>query len=255
MEIVIIIIVIVLIVVVVMAATPTPYGRAINQESGMRAEFQRQKEEHEPTFKRGLSELCAKYGCITTDIDIYPRLPFESEFSGTIPYKLGEHQTIVISQPSYVIKSTKTEEEFYIPFTSMSFEFESINNKIIVFEEKTTIVIQEKSYKFADIVTFEVFDNSMSIYSGTTTTTKSGSMFGRAAVGGLLFGGAGAIIGGTTAKQETTGQTETTIHNYDVVLTLNSLSTPMLKVNFGENQQGVQKFVSILSIILERRNK
>jgi len=137
--------------------------------------------------------------------------------------------------------------------------FKSSNN-IFIFEESSTIIIYKVPYKFDDILGFEVYDNGKTIFSGTTsettTSTNTGNMLGRALVGGVLAGGVGAIIGAATAKKDiksqVISQTAITEHNYDVVLIMNSLSTPTLKVNFNNNQNSIQEFVAVLSIILKR---
>ena len=53
-------------------------------------------------------------------------------------------------------------------------------------------------------------------------------MLGRAALGGLLFGGVGAIVGGATAEKETTYTIKDNpiFHNYTVCINVNDLSSP-----------------------------
>ena len=119
-------------------------------------------------------------------------------------------------------------------------------NEIIVFEQSSTLLIQNVPYKFDDILDVEIYNNSKSIYSGTVSADLGGAL-----IGGALFGGAGAVVGGMSSQQQE-GET-ITVHNYDVVLTLNSLSTPMLKINFADNQHGVQEFASTLSVIFRQR--
>jgi len=132
----------------------------------------------------------------------------------------------------------------------------NIEKSLLVFESSETLIIANKIYKFRDIVSFEVFDNSQTIYSGSvsTTKTKTGSMLGRAAVGGLLLGGVGAIVGGTTAGKETVteGQATTTTHDYSIVVTVNNLSNPIIKINLGADLNSMQEITSILSIITSR---
>lgn len=133
-----------------------------------------------------------------------------------------------------------------------------IENSFIVFENSSTLFIENKPYHFKDIINFNVCDNSEVLYSGNATSsteTKSGSMIGRAVVGGVLLGGAGAIIGGTTAKKDSItsiSQSSYTIHKYEIIITVNSLSKPSLKLEIGNNQDAMQKISSILSIIIER---
>ncbi|MCL2173495.1 MAG: hypothetical protein FWB84_07665 [Candidatus Bathyarchaeota archaeon] len=78
------------------------------------------------------------------------------------------------------------------------YEVSIVCNTIVIFEQKSTILIQGKPYRFEEIVNYEVDGNS-------------------------------------------------------VVLTLNNLSEPTLNVSFAGGQNGIQEFVSILSIILQRQ--
>jgi hypothetical protein len=131
-----------------------------------------------------------------------------------------------------------------------------INDTIYIFESTSTIMINNQVLKFKDILGFNVFDNSTVIYSGQTAVTKSktGSSLGRAVVGGALLGGVGAIIGGTTGKKETvlSAQTSSVNHSYTIVININDLSTPLIKLTLGDSQGLVQMISSILTIICER---
>jgi hypothetical protein len=163
------------------------------------------------------------------------------------------------------IKQARKQElsDFYAQFGSITKEIIAHHKwdyskqdylRIVVFEQSSTIVIERTPLKFDDILGFEVFNNAKTIYSGTTAITST-NMTGSA----IVTGGASAIIGTGRATARvttvTTGQTATTKHNYDVVLTINNLSTPTLKVKFYDNQVGVQEFVSILSIIMHRKKE
>lgn len=93
----------------------------------------------------------------------------------------------------------------------------------------------------------------------TTTTTNTGSMIGRGVVGGVLFGGVGALAGAATAKQssETEFGSQKELKSQFISLTLNSLSTPNLTLYFGANiipQQAAdyRKAISIFDIIIVR---
>lgn len=114
-----------------------------------------------------------------------------------------------------------------------------VNNKKFINEENTkAIVIDEAnkkvylfsptenknlSYNFDDIIQSEVI-----IDGNTIITTNRGSQIVGIAVGGLLAGGIGAILGSIsgskTSKQE--------IRNIDLKLTINDMNNPIFKINF-----------------------
>lgn len=64
-----------------------------------------------------------------------------------------------------------------------------------VFKKKITP--ETKIYDYSDIKSYELLEDGSSI-------TKGGASLGRAVVGGALFGGVGAVIGGSTGKRTTT---------------------------------------------------
>lgn len=131
---------------------------------------------------------------------------------------------------------------------------------IHVFESSSTIMIAGKPYRFEDIVSFDVIDNSTVIYSGRTanTETNTGSMIGRSIVGGIVGGGVGSIIGGATASKTTniSGQTAKTSHDYTINITVNDLSDPLIELSlYNDPEKALNKIVAILTIIVNRNNK
>jgi hypothetical protein len=74
-----------------------------------------------------------------------------------------------------------------------------------------------KTYSFSDIVSFEIIENGSSI-------TKGG--LGAAAVGGALFGDAGAIVGATTATKTTTS----ICHSMQIAITVKDDETPNIYI-------------------------
>lgn len=129
--------------------------------------------------------------------------------------------------------------------------------RLYVNEKDQILFIHGTGYKFKDILSYTVQDNSQTIHSGGTSTTKTntGSMLGRAAVGGALFGNVGAVIGGTTASKTTeySDTYSTEIHHYNVIITVNSISSPMVTVDLGSDQELMNKLSSVLTVILSRK--
>lgn len=137
---------------------------------------------------------------------------------------------------------------------------------ILIFEKTKDIVIvtQDKNLriKFDTVLTYNVSDNSKvstnsySSLATSTTKTNTGSMIGRSIAGGIIAGGAGAVIGGTTAPKTTitdfggSFSTSTTTHDYNVIININSISTPTITLNFKEDETAYNSFIAILNVIL-----
>jgi len=80
-----------------------------------------------------------------------------------------------------------------------------------------------KIIPYKEILSVEILED------GTTVTkTSRSSQIGSAAIGGLLFGGAGAVIGGLTGKTETIGK----IGNVTLHIVINDIASPTHDVCF-----------------------
>lgn len=135
---------------------------------------------------------------------------------------------------------------------------------IMVNESTSQIMLNEHVYNFKDIINYTMSDNATVIqkHSGgeitSTSSTDTGSMLGRAVVGGVLAGGVGAAIGGSTAKRETTSSvaptttTSSTIHDYLIAVTVNSLSNPIERLRLGEDERNTNEICALLSVIISR---
>ena len=131
-----------------------------------------------------------------------------------------------------------------------------IKKFVFISEEKSLIMLNEHIYHFKEILDFTLSDNSVVVFTPTTskTTTNTGSMLGRAIVGGVLTGGVGAVIGGATASQttQTSEGTSHTKHDYTLVITVNNLSNPVENIHIGSSENYAREISSILSIIVSR---
>ena len=133
-----------------------------------------------------------------------------------------------------------------------------IDKEIAIFGKSKTIVLLGNEFSFSDIIDCTTDDDYKVIKGETeyTSQTKSnnGSTVGRAIVGGVLAGGAGAIIGGTTAKKETKTiahqKDDIIIHNYMVVVNVNSLSSPIITISLGGDKAKLNEIVGVLNVII-----
>lgn len=128
---------------------------------------------------------------------------------------------------------------------------------IHVHEAKKQVYLKGKMYNFKDFISVTFTDSPTTIKGKTTATTKSstGSTVGRAIVGDVIAGPAGAIIGGTTGKKTTEfhHENDRVIHDYTVVININSIATPIVRINTGQDGKTTNEIVGLINVILTRR--
>jgi hypothetical protein len=141
-------------------------------------------------------------------------------------------------------------------------------NHFLVFGDGNILVVNNDEIPFSKLIGYNVQDNSETIATSSiasytsTTSTSTGSMLGRAVVGGVLLGGVGALAGATTAKQNTTttptGKTTTTTktrHNYVIFINVDDLNNHTRKLNIGDDAEKLNNITNVLNIILQRNSK
>ncbi len=108
--------------------------------------------------------------------------------------------------------------------------------------------------KYSEILDFELLEDG--------TTVSSGGV-GRAVAGGVLFGGAGAVVGAVTGKHKGTN----IANSMEIRITTKDINNPVvfIKIFKGEHKKGsfiynayrdeAYKILSMLQIIVDRVNK
>lgn len=132
--------------------------------------------------------------------------------------------------------------------------------QVIVSEEKELIRICEKDLSFSDILNFKITDDSKDIYTPAQyeTQTNTGSMIGRAVVGGILTGGVGVVIGGATAKKstvQTKGGVHRTTHDYRIQVYVNKLDESLLEIRLYSNAKATEEIAGVLTYILNKNEQ
>lgn len=176
---------------------------------------------------------------------------------------------------AYKIQVQKQQEEFQLQLEELKrqygdysfdmvlgyFQENNMEKHILVFENSKILYIANEPMPFEKIIGFELKDNQTTVTKTTSpkykTSTNTGSMLGRAVVGGILTGGVGAVVGAATAKKTTEvveeGKTTTTVkHNYRITLTVDDIANPVRVIDCKYHQDKAEQIANVLNVILHR---
>ena len=133
----------------------------------------------------------------------------------------------------------------------------NLNKEIIAFGMVNRIWLLGKDLPMSDIISCTFNDNQRVEKGKVSYETKAstGNMAKRAVVGGILLGGTGAVIGGATAKTDTVVNQENDkiINDYTVIININSLSDPIVRIHLGKDGVKVNEIVGLMNVIINRR--
>ena len=130
-------------------------------------------------------------------------------------------------------------------------------SEIHVYEKARKLFIMGREYAFRDVISCTYSDSPRVVKGKVTavTQTKSGSMIGRSIVGNVVAGPAGAVIGGTTAKRQTefTQGEDKTVHDYTVIINMNSIAQPVIRIHTGQDGRLTNEIVGLMNVVISRR--
>jgi len=144
-----------------------------------------------------------------------------------------------------------------IPDKSLIISELDIKSEIHVYEKAKKVFIMGNDYSFRDIISCTFSDNPRIVKGKVTAITKSknGNVIGRSIVGDVVAGPAGAIIGGTTAKKHTEyfQEDDKTVHDYTVIINMNSISEPIIRIHTGADGKLTNEIVGLMNVIISRK--
>ena len=157
----------------------------------------------------------------------------------------------------YNSEKEKLIEKYGEPDKTIVVEELNLSKEIIAFGKVNRIWLLGKDLPMGDIISC-TFNDNQRIEKGKVsyeTKTSTGNMAKRAVVGGVLLGGTGAVIGGATAKKNTVVNQENDklIHDYTVIININSLSDPIIRIPLGKDGAKVNEIVGLMKVIINRR--
>lgn len=109
--------------------------------------------------------------------------------------------------------------------------FDESKNELWFFSKKFTNEDGTFEYSFSKYKTTQVIQSEIIIDNNSVYKTERGNQLLGAAVGGIAFGNAGAIVGGLTG----TKTKETTIKNIDLKISVDDFNNPTHKISFLSN--------------------
>ena len=151
----------------------------------------------------------------------------------------------------------KITKEFFLPSNNNVYSIPAKEDCIFLFGEARKIWICGTIYDFKDILGCSLSDNFY-LEKGEVeykTKTSTGSMVGRAVVGGMLTGGVGAIVGGATASKKTEvipKSCDKTIHDYTVLINVNSLDEPVRHIPCKEDATLANDLIGLFNVIVRQ---
>ena len=157
----------------------------------------------------------------------------------------------------YNSEKEKLIEKYGEPDKTIVVEELNLSKEIIAFGKVNRIWLLGKDLPMGDIISC-TFNDNQRIEKGKVsyeTKTSTGNIAKRAVVGGVLLGGTGAVIGGATAKKNTVVNQENDklIHDYTVIININSLSDPIIRIPLGKDGAKVNEIVGLMNVIINRR--
>lgn len=148
----------------------------------------------------------------------------------------------------------------------VKYNTDSIESHIYVYDKSSMLILLGEEIPYNKIVGCslvevpEVTKKAVTeMTEETVSKTSTGSMLGRALVGGVLLGPVGAVVGGVTAKRKTeatpvykTVYKDEVKIKYVVQITVNDLNNPVRSVMFGSRKEEALHLESMLNLIIAK---
>lgn len=133
-----------------------------------------------------------------------------------------------------------------------------IKKCLLFFGESELLYVDGREVWFKDIISYCITDDNRIIHGEveytSKTSTSMGSLLGRSAVGTVLGGGLGAVIGASSASKNTTTigtqKNDIIIHRYSLLINVRSLEDPLIRINLGSSTKKAEEVNAIFAYII-----
>jgi len=121
---------------------------------------------------------------------------------------------------------------------------------VIIDDEKKFVIFDLKPVPYENIINAELLSRE---YQTNTTTTDKSNGIGRAVAGGIIAGGAGAIVGAATTKGTATTNTSTNLTYTGIRVFLSDVECPLLEISYNNKQFLLDVYSTLLAIIAQNQ--
>ena len=160
-------------------------------------------------------------------------------------------------QAEYIAQKKQFLSANGMPDKTIIIEEFDLNSEILVYEQSKKVFILGKEFPFKDVLACSVSSQERIIKGNIISVTESnnGSVAGRAIIGGIIAGPAGAIIGGSTADKRTeiSQDDDKVVRDYTINITMNSITNPIINIHTGENDKLTNEVVSLMNVIISKK--
>ena len=170
--------------------------------------------------------------------------------------KLEEQKELLEKQKLDKIDKYNQEKEALVakygnPDKCISIEEYDLNKEIVVFGKVKRVFLLGEDLSFCSILGCTFSDNPQvkkgEVKYSSATKTNNANMIGR------------AVVGGTTAAKDTvtvvTHANDTVIHDYTVVINVNSFSNPVVRIPLGKDGAKVNEIVGLMNVVINANNR
>lgn len=171
---------------------------------------------------------------------------------------MREQAEIVAKTPIYNAARSELLLKYGEPTRTIKLNELDLGREIIIFEQVNRVWLCGRDLSMNDILSCSFTDEPRVVKGKVIHRTKTDNlnMIIRSEIGDT-FGEKGAVMGGLTANKKTisTQEPDTIHHNYTVVVNINSLSDPIVRIKIGEDGKTVNEIIALVNVMLSRKKR
>jgi len=153
--------------------------------------------------------------------------------------------------PAYTKARAELINKYGKPTKEFILEQYNLEKEIIAFEESNRIWILGRDFSMKSILSCTYVDVELIVKEQQYTNIN---MLQLPIVGNVVFGGIDSILCGATSDNSTicTQEDADIHHDYSVVINVDSLSEPIIRISLGDKAKKVNDIIALMNVIIKR---